>query len=64
MKKEDTILKLWNEKGIHKNWSEVIWDELEKQNKEFFIAYNFRMQIRDQLVLLQYLAKHCNYNKD
>uniref|UniRef100_A0A7N0UMH2 Uncharacterized protein n=1 Tax=Kalanchoe fedtschenkoi TaxID=63787 RepID=A0A7N0UMH2_KALFE len=49
MNLEETMEYLWREAGISRQVTSIIWRRLEKENDEFFRAYNIRLVVLQQI---------------
>ena len=44
-------------------YSEIVWAHMERENASFFAAYNLRLQIRDQILAMEFLYAKIKENK-
>lgn len=57
MNRAEAVNTLWSQAKIERHFTELVWQKLEEENREFFEAYNLRLALKDHIVLFNDLLK-------
>ncbi|KAL8158998.1 hypothetical protein V2J09_000535 [Rumex salicifolius] len=57
MNRAEAVNTLWSQAKIERHFTELVWQKLEEENREFFEAYNLRLALKDHIVIFNDLLK-------
>ena len=57
MSQKEVLYTLEMKGNVEPGFTQLVWQKLEEQNKEFFQAYALRLQLRDQIALFNHLLE-------
>ena len=57
MTQQEVVLVLQQHAKIEPEFTSLVWEKLEEQNKEFFVAYYTRLRLKDQVLAFNALLE-------